>query len=155
MNRILVSLSAALLLCAGLLWWQLGNKTEKLGNITAQLETSQTKAESLSNTLRLQRELITDAEVFDRTTTQGLTDAQAGNDLLQRDVAGGNKRLLIKAECPAARVPDAAGTASLDDAAAAELSADSRPDYHALREQLTTTEHALAGLQEWVGAFCQ
>jgi len=143
---------AALLLCLGLLWWQLDSKTESLGTVKGQLEQSQAAVESIRATLKLQRELIADAAEFDRRTTQELTDAQTENDRLAAAVAAGTKRLRIKADCP--RVPDTTSTPSLDDAGTAELSADSRPDYYALRKQLTLTEKALKGLQEYVGLVC-
>jgi len=152
MTKILISAIAALLLCVGLLWWQLGEKMEQVGSIKSDLSTATARAESLKGTLRLQRELNADAEALDTRNARKLTDAQAENDRLAAAVESGTQRLRIKADCP--RVPTTAGTASMDDAGTAELSADARPDYHALRRQITVTEQALAGLQEYVALVC-
>lgn len=155
MNRILISLLACLLLCVALLWWQLDRRTEALGSIRSDLFQATARAESLSNTLRIQRELTTDAEHLDRQHTLELSDAQAENERLRDDIGAGNKRLRVNASCPAVRVPETASATGVDDARTAELAASARQDYFTLRRQLTTTEHALTGLQEWVSAFCR
>ncbi len=154
MNRILISAIVALLLGVAALWWQLDSKTERLGKVSEQLETSQARADSLTTTLRIQRELITDAEELDRKHTQDLTDAQAENERLAGAVDAGTKRLRVNASCPAVRVPEAASATGMDDAATAELSASARQDYYALRRQITLTEAALAGLQAYVRSVC-
>lgn len=155
MNRILISLLSGLLLCVGLLWWQLDSKAEQLGKVRADLSQAEARESSLRTTMRLQRELMTAAEELDSKHTQELTDAQSENDRLAGAVAAGHQRLLVKASCPASGVPKATGSAGVDDARTAELAASARQDYFTLRRQLTTTEHALAGLQTWVSAFCR
>lgn len=112
------------------------------------------KADSLRNTLRLQRELTSTAEALDQKHTQELTDANAELERMRGRVGGGSVRLRVAASCPATRVPDTAGTASLDDAEAAELSPAARQDYFSLRGQLIRTEAALAGLQDYVSEVC-
>lgn len=152
MNKILISALAALAVTVALLWWQLDSKTEQLGSVRSELKQEEARTKSLRETMRLQRELTADAEALDARTTQELTDAQAENDRLAAAVAAGTQRLRIKANCP--RVPETTGTTSMDDAGTAELAPSARQDYHAHRRQITVTEKALAGLQEYVALVC-
>lgn len=155
MIRILSIAVAALLLFAGLLWWQVDRQAETITKVSSQRDTATAQASSLRNTLRLQRELAADAAGIDRRHTEGLSVARAEDDRLAADVAAGKRRLRVAAQCPASGVPAAARTSSVDDGAPAELTPIARQDYFALRGQLTRTEAALAGLQEWVAEVCQ
>lgn len=153
MNRLLLSVIAGLAIAAGALWWQYTLKAEKVGELTKGLEQSQARAESLGNTLRIQRQLATEVGRIDQNHTEGQADAQEQNETLRTDVDAGTKRLRVSAVCPAG-VPATSATASGNDEGAAELAASSRPAYHALRRQLTDTELALEGLQDYVRTVC-
>lgn len=155
MNRILLGLVAGLSLCVALLWWQLDRKAEALGRVSTELNTATARADSLRNTLRLQRELSADAAELDRKHTEGLTHANTELEELRGSVGDGSKRLLVNASCPAPGVSDTASAARVDDAATAELDPAARQDYFALRGQLIRTEAALAGLQEYVSEVCR
>jgi len=128
------------------------SKTVALGAAQEKQQQAAARADSLAETLRLQRELATEASAIDARHTKELTDARAENERLRDAVAAGEQRLRVKAACP--RVPEPAGSARLDDGAAAELAPAARPDYFALRAQLIQTETALAGLQEHVARVC-
>ena len=154
MTRILSSVIAALLLVAGLLWWQVDRQAGVIAEVTDQRDTAVAQAGSLRNTLRLQRELAADAAEIDRRHTEGLSHARAEDDHLAADVAAGKRRLHVAVDCPAAGVSDATSPAGMDDGAAAELTPIARQDYFALRGQLIRTEAALAGLQEYVSRIC-
>ncbi|ANY90438.1 lysis system i-spanin subunit Rz [Pseudomonas putida] len=84
--------------------------------------------------------------------TQELSHALNDNQDLRRAVADRDKRLLIRANCPAVRT-DSAG-AGLADAGTAELAADARPDYFTLRDQLALSKQMILGLQDHVRSFC-
>ena len=89
---------------------------------------------------------------LDAKYTMELTDAQNALRALRRDVDAGAKRLRLAATCtPAVRQTAASG---MDDAARPELTPDARAAYFRLREQLTETDKALAGLQAWVREQC-
>lgn len=149
MNRL--TLVLGLLLIA--LGWALKHQTEAIGELRTQLQFQSARAEALTESIANQRQLLSDAAAIDRKRTEALTDAQAENDRLAARVDAGDQRLLIRAECPA-RAPATAATPGVDDAATAELNPAARSDYHALRRQITQTEAALAGLQEWVARVC-
>lgn len=149
MVRILISAVIALLVALGALWWQYDRKAEALGTVTAERDTANNVVSSLRTTMRLQRELMTDLAELDRKNTEALTNARKENSQLAADVAAGRKRLRVDAVCPGG-MPEAASAASTPDDRTAELNPAARPTYHALRDQLLTTENALAGLQEWV-----
>lgn len=93
---------------------------------------------------------------LDHQYTQELADAELENQRLRAAVAAGDRRLYINASCPAGGngVHQPTRTTSVDDAGTAELASTARQDYHALREQITRTEAALTGLQEYVRAVC-
>lgn len=112
------------------------------------------RADSLRNTLRLQRELAADAADLDQRHTQALSDARAETARLAAAVAAGERRLRVAARCPSAGVSRPASAAGMDDGEAAELTPAARQDYFALRGQLIRTEAALAGLQEYVSRVC-
>lgn len=155
MTRVLSSVIAALLLVAGLLWWQVYRQAGLITEVTDQRDTAVAQAGSLRNTLRLQRELAADAAEIDRRHIEGLSHARAEDDHLAADVAAGKRRLHVAADCSTSGMPDSTSAAGMDDGAAAELTPVARQDYFALRGQLTRTEAALAGLQEWVAEVCQ
>lgn len=146
-------LLAAAVLCA-LLLWRIDHVTADRDGLQQDLSQAVTRTEELQSMLRTQRELNADLEELDRKHTEDLSHAQAENTQLAADVAAGKRRLRIQANCPGTGVPDPTGTAGVDDGEAAELTPAAQQDYFALRGQLTRTESALAGLQEYVTTVC-
>ena len=154
MIRVLAILCAALALALYTLYAAYDSKTVALGAAQEKHQQADARAESLASTLRLQRELAIEASAVDARHTKELTDARIENERLRDAVAAGEQRLLLKAACPRVPSTEPAGTARLDDGVAAELAPAARPDYFALRAQLSRTETALAGLQEYVAGVC-
>ena len=152
MNRALIIALSAIVALAAVLYWRLDVKTEQVAAISQQLDEQHRINNGLRESIRKQKELTKQVQELDRIATQELTNAQAENARLAAAVAAGTQRLRVQADCP--RVPNTTGTTSMDDAGTAELPASARQDYHALRQQLTTTEAALAGLQEYVSGVC-
>lgn len=64
-------------------------------------------------------------------------------------VAAGTKRVYVRAACPSSNLPSSPTAPSVDDGKAAELAPADGETVLLLKEQLTKTEAALAGLQEW------
>src|SRR5690606_28633604 len=154
MTRFLLSVIAILTLIAALLWWQVDRQAATITTVSSQLNMATARADSLRNTLRLQRELAADAADLDQRHTQALSDARAATARLAAAVATGERRSRVPAHCPSAGVPGTASTAGMDDGEAAELTPAARQDYFALRGQVIRTEAALAGLQEYVSRVC-
>ncbi|RJG10928.1 lysis protein [Pseudomonas cavernicola] len=119
----------------------------------AELDTSEAKAASLSATLKLSRELMTERDSLDTKYQQELTDARKDNEGLAADVAAGRKRLSVAAKCTA--LPANTSGASVDDGGACELTAAARQDYFTLRGQIAQTGKQLAGLQAYVNGVCR
>lgn len=95
---------------------------------------------------------LAQASANDIKHTQELSNALNANQDLRRAVTDRDKRLLVRATCPAVSAhPGATGVA---DAGTAELSADARPDYFALLDQLALSERMILGLQDHVRSFC-
>lgn len=117
-----------------------------------ELATSSDQVERLQQSARLAEQAIAARDAVDQQHTEELSHARAENDRLRADVAAGGRRLLVKAACPA--VPADPGTAGVADADAAELAADARPDYHALRSQLALSRQMILGLQQYVREVC-
>ena len=88
-----------------------------------------------------------DVAALDAKYTKELASAKATIDQLHDDVASGKRRLQLNAKCPAGNTT---GTASVDDAASAELTPDARQNYFRLREQLATSEKQILGLQDFI-----
>ncbi|WP_285275248.1 lysis protein [Halopseudomonas bauzanensis] len=153
MNRLLIWAGVAVAIL--LLLWRLDHISGDRDSVKLERDQLRARAESLQNTLRLQRELNADLEELDRKHTEDLTNAQAENAQLATDVAAGKRRLRLQASCPSAGVSDSTGTAGMDDGGTAELTPAARQYYFALRDQLTRTEAALAGLQSYVSTVCR
>ena len=86
--------------------------------------------------------------IMDKDYTAKLKEATDENSRLRSAVDAGAQRLLVRARCPAAPgVPQAADRPGVDHGAGAELAADARPDYFALREGLIRVDKKLAACQ--------
>lgn len=116
------------------------------------LATSLDQVEQLQQSAHLAEQAFAARDAVDQQHTEELSHARAENDRLRADVAAGSRRLLVKAACPA--VPADSGTAGVADAGAAELAADARPDYHALRNELALSRQMVLGLQQYVREVC-
>lgn len=92
-------------------------------------------------------ERLAKATASDLKHTQELADARKKNLDRRRAVDAGDQRLFVKAACSAA-VPADAGAGSVADARTPELSADARPDYFTLVDQLAVSRQMILGLQD-------
>ncbi|WP_455894100.1 lysis system i-spanin subunit Rz [Pseudomonas palmensis] len=92
-------------------------------------------------------ERLAKATASDLKHTQELADARKKNLDRRRAVDAGDQRLFVKVACPAA-VPADAGAGSVADARTPELSADARPDYFTLVDQLAVSRQMILGLQD-------
>lgn len=115
----------------------------------AEGETDLARSREKSLISALEREhVLQDAfRLLDQQGTADLRKAEDENRRLRDAVAAGSVRLRVRAECPAAGLPQAAAAAGLDHGTGAELAADARPDYFALRAGLTRVEKKLAACQ--------
>ena len=114
----------------------------------AQLEVS-----GLREAARISGEMLADRDENDRTRTKALNHALSEINDLRRAVDDGSKRLRVKATCSPPK-PDQTGAGGVDDAGAAELTADARSDYFTLRDQLALSRQMILGLQEHVRRIC-
>ncbi len=81
-----------------------------------------------------------------------LADAQRTIENLQRDVAGGTRRLHVAARCP--QLPAGAASASLDDAPRAGLTDAAERNYFTLRNRIVLAAKQIAGLQDYIRQQC-
>lgn len=93
-------------------------------------------------------------QAIDSQRTEELNRAYQDNQDLQRAVADGRRRLLVKATCSRPAVPAATAAAGVVDAATSELTSDARSDYFTLRDQLALSEKQTQGLQDYVTQVC-
>lgn len=107
----------------------------------------------LREAARVSGEMLADRDAIDLKRTLELDDERAQNLELRRDVDDGRQRLRLKATCSDATAKTASA-GSLDDAGAAELAADARPDYFTLRDQLALSKQMILGLQDYVHQVC-
>ncbi|WKW43365.1 lysis protein [Kosakonia cowanii] len=80
-----------------------------------------------------------------------LADAKAIIDQLELDVAAGNRRLRISAEC---RKNSAAAASSMDDDTGPRLTDAAVRDYFLLQRRIVTVTKQLQGLQSYVREQC-
>ena len=111
------------------------------------------EASGLREAARISGEMLAERDAIDLQRTQELNHERAENDALRLDVAAGRKRLRVTATCSDSMSTgaDASGVA---DAAAAELTADARPDYFTLVDQLALSKKMILGLQDHALRVC-
>lgn len=150
MTRILAAACIVLALASMYLVTKNTRQAATIMKVSDQLKLEQQETKRLTAQLQAQHELAIQAAELDREHTQALSEAQAENRRLAAAVSAGNQRLRVQATC----VPATTSATRVDDGATAELDAYARQDYYAIRQQITQTEAALAGLQDWVSNFC-
>ena len=107
----------------------------------------------LREAARISGEMLADRDENDRTRTKALNHALSEINDLRRAVDDGSKRLRVKATCTPPK-PGQTGAGGVDDAGAAELTADARSDYFTLRDQLALSRQMILGLQDHVRRIC-
>jgi len=95
-----------------------------------------------------ERDLADQIAAIDAAHTEERSKADAEIARLRGSVDSGAVRLHVRTACPAAGMPAPAAGPGLDPGARAELAADARPDYFALRSGLTRVEGKLAACQQ-------
>lgn len=121
--------------------WRYGEQIAR-----AELAISSERTESMRMVLAEQESSSARMAAADQKHTGELTDAKGRIDDLERRVAGGRSGLRIAAKCPAAKpLPQAGRSPSLGGGGgeSAELDANARPDYYALRRGVVELEAAL------------
>ena len=118
---------------------------------------SDTAAEALQAALRRQADAENRAAEIDVLRTEELANAQAENDRLRNAVADGERRLRIKATCPASPggVPGAAPAAGLAPSEAVELDREAEQAVFDLRSDLIRDRAMILGLQDYVRDVCR
>lgn len=152
MIRVLAILCAALALALYTLYAAYDSKTVALGAAQQKQQQAAARADSLAETLRLQRELAIETAALDDRHTQELNHAHAENNRLRAALAAGEQRLRVNATCR--RAPDTTGAARVADAGTPELTPQARQDYLALRDELALSRQMILGLQEYVSGVC-
>ena len=116
----------------------------------------QSEVKGLREAARLSGEMLAERDAIDQRNTTELSNARTENDRLRRSVGDGTGRLRIRATCPASgSVSTTAEAAGLADAGSAELAADARSDYFALRDQLALSRQMILGLQDYIRQVVQ
>jgi len=123
----------------------------KINQLQQELATAKALAESQQRTVIQMQQQNAKVALVSETKTKELKDAKAQIEQLERDVAAGNKRLLVNARCPT--VPTKPSTASVDDERTAQLTANAERAYFRLRNQHELVIKQLTGLQEYVRAL--
>lgn len=143
------ALLAALLICAYLL----KSEVENSGALAEQVKQADRRAQSLTETLRVQRQINKDAAEIDKQQWQELVNAESENARLRDDIATGKRRLSVATRCPG--VPKAGSAASMDDAETrTELDPAHAQRIVRITEDGDSAIIALEGLQQWVDRVC-
>lgn len=123
----------------------------RISSLELKLDESTKLAESHASTIGTMKRNNAEVALISETKTKELNDAKAQIERLERDVAAGNRRLLVNARCPA--VPAKPDAASMDDERTAKLTANAERAYFRLRNQHELVIKQLTGLQEYVKAL--
>lgn len=126
---------------------RLESTQQALANALVELEDQRAAARQVASMLEAR-------QAIDSIRTEELNRAYKNNQDLQRAVADGRRRLLVKATCSRPAVPAATSPTGVADAAAPELTSDARSDYFTLRDQLALSEKQTQGLQDYVTQVC-
>lgn len=142
-------------LLAGLVAWVAFDRvTDQRNDARLERDSAQWEAKGLREAARISGEMLAERDAIDLKNTTELTHVRTENQNLRRAVDDGTKRLRIRATCPAS-VPATTGAGGLADAGTAELTADARPDYFTLRDQLALSRQMILGLQQHIVRVCQ
>ena len=93
---------------------------------------------------------------LDKKHTKELTDARTENSRLADAVRSGERRLRLRASCPATGtgVPKATGATGVVDGSGPRLDDTAERDYFNLRDGIATAQRQIAGLQDYVRDVC-
>ncbi|HEI7947545.1 lysis protein [Proteus mirabilis] len=146
LGETIVSVGVILMMSVGMTWQ--GNRIGKLKASNAEL-TSQ-----LSQQVEINKDYqarITRLNQLDIKYTQELASAKNEIDTLRDAVSSGNKRVYVKAECPAiTKNPTESGS----NEATARLNKAVEQDYLRLREMIVENEQQTLYLQNYINTEC-
>ena len=143
------------LLSALLLWVAFDRVTDQRDDARRERDSAQSEASGLREAARISGEMLASRDAIDQQNSTELNHARNEIQRLQLAVGTGDQRLLVNATCTgSAAVPATAGAARVADAGRAELAADARQDYFALRDQLAVSRQMILGLQQYVSQVC-
>lgn len=136
-------------------WFAFDQVLEQRNSARSERDSAQEEASGLREAARISAERLATAAANDLKHTEELSNALKSNQALRDSVGAGNQRLLVHASCPTGgNVRADTGTGGVADAGTAELTADARPDYFTLRDQLALSKQMILGLQDHVRSFC-
>ncbi|NWD96976.1 lysis protein [Pseudomonas reactans] len=111
------------------------------------------EATGLREAARISGEMLADRDAIDLKRTLELAHERTSNHELRLAVDDRRQRLRVNATCSAAGA-EKASTGGVADATTAELTANARPDYFTLRDQLALSKQMILGLQDYVHQVC-
>lgn len=142
MTRYLIAgLGLALILAL----WRVDHVTSDRDAAREAVTVSDAKVASLTVTLRISRELVSDYQASEAEYQKEKTDAEDEADRLRRCLADGTCGLRVNATC--VRVDRSTAVADEPDAGAPELTAAAGWDYSALQQGLKEQRAQIKGLQ--------
>ncbi|WP_085694516.1 MULTISPECIES: lysis system i-spanin subunit Rz [unclassified Pseudomonas] len=137
-------------------WIGFDTLTEQRDTARQERDSAQREVRGLQEAARISGEMLAERDAIDQRNTTELTHARTEIERLRRAVDDGSLRLRIRATCSVpGPVPATAGAAGVAAAGGAELAADARPDYFALREELALSRQMILGLQQYALGVCR
>ena len=148
-----MKLDGFLLVVLGLVALVYINVVEQRDTARSERDSAYVEVVGLREAARISGEMLADRDENDLTRTKALNHALSEINDLRRAVDDGSKRLRVEATCSTPK-PDQTGAGGVVDAGTAELTADARPDYFTLRDQLALSRQMILGLQDHVRRIC-
>lgn len=147
--KILFAVAGVLALACAFFALRANHWQQRAVSFEMQASEAQRREDSLRTQVVARQQAIA---AIDARYTQELTHAHQELARLERDVAAGRRRLLVRAVCPG--VSASGPAARLDDAASARLDHAARRDYFTLRSRIDIANRQINGLQDYVRRVC-
>jgi prophage endopeptidase len=135
-------------------WTQIQLARERTNHAVTKQQFAEHQAQAFGMAIKKGEDQKTALADLDSKHTKELSDAKSKIEILASDVRSGQRRLRLNATCTTSAVPQAPGTARVDDAAGPRLDGTAERDYFNLRAGIETATKQIAGLQDYVTNVC-
>lgn len=153
MNRLAVIAGGLILLLIVSLAWAVNHYRDNAITYKNQRDKATSALALANDTITDMQTRQRDVAALDAKYTKELSDAQAKNDALQRQLDNGG-RVLVKGKCPVPVSTETASTSSMGNDATIELSDLAGRNVLGIRSGIISDQTALRALQEYINTQC-
>ncbi|MEL0569312.1 lysis protein [Citrobacter werkmanii] len=151
MSRLTAIICAVVICLLVSMAWAINHYRDNARTYKDQRDKATEQLDMANGTIKDMQARQRDVAALDAKYTGELADAKATIDLLERDVASGNRRLQLNARCPS---NGTTGTSGMGDASSPRLTDTAERDYFTLRERIVTVTKQVGYLQGYIRQQC-